>query len=311
MQLTTEEKAIAITNLYIKKYNEVIDHLYKIAFETNPHAFRLANKENIKLITLNLNPSFFPKDHVKLFICFSKGENFSINSKDYSDKSYYTNFSDFSNDYDWLHKLLKDDFNINKDDILYQEDITAYLSLTSSPNSGFVETLEEVFGSYYFDRMKGLVRGHGANFQKHSDLNSGYYAKNAAKYAYSQIDLGPILQKVNNEDFEYQLDQAIAAYDNSLYMASCATLGVCLETVCKLIITNNGGKIKDSDATMLDKLGERLRTDRLISYKDKARIDVCYKVRNLSSHTSPGKVTQNDCHFLINAIQALVEDYFD
>lgn len=158
--------------------------------------------------------------------------------------------------------------------------------------------------------LSRTLRNEADNYKIHNNLHQEYYAKNAARYAYSELDLTSIIEKINDKDFSYQLDQAIAAYDNSLYLASCATLGVCLETVCKLLLQNNGVKIKDSDSTLLSSLSAKLKENHLINYKLKGRIDVCYKVRNLAAHTSPGKIVKSDCHFILNTIAEIVETLF-
>lgn len=68
--------------------------------------------------------------------------------------------------------------------------------------------------------MKDTIRNEASSFQKHISHEASYYAKNAHRYAYSILNLGPMIEKVNDDDFEYQLNQALTAYDHSLYMAS-------------------------------------------------------------------------------------------
>ena len=309
--LSEKEKVIALTEIIIDKYNYVLNELFLVAYETTPQAFRLADKNNIKIVHAKFNETVFRKDSDQLYLIYFKNGNLEYGFVDFRDPINNKNYSDFSNDIIFMTDKIAKELDLSESDILYSHISTyAYLEGSYLDISSYKKDILETYESILYRLAKDLVREHGSQFQKHSNLTSGYYAKNAARYSYSLLDLDPIIKKVNDEDFEYQLDQAIAAYDNSLYMASCATLGVCLETVCKLILTNNGKKIKDSDPTMLDKLSDRLKSEGLIKYKDKSRIDVCYKVRNLSSHTSPGKVTQNDCHFLINTIQSLVEEYF-
>lgn len=310
--MVTKEKIIALSEIYLEKYEYIIQQLYQVAYDTTPEAFRLSDKSNIKIVHAKFNEDIFNSYSDQAFLIYVKGSNLEYEFLDFSDVSNHDDYIEFSNDDDFMISKVSNKLEVNENDILFRMQ-SLYLMLATSEAPDIIQFKNKILTTYSgstLGEMKSLARNHGSQYQKHSNLASGYYAKNAARYAYSLLDLDPIIKKVNDEDFEYQLDQAIAAYDNSLYMASCATLGVCLETVCKLILINNGKKIRDSESTLLDKLSERLKCEQLISYKDKSRIDVCYKVRNLSSHTSPGKTVQNDCHFILNTIQLLVEEYF-
>lgn len=310
--ISNNDKAICIAEFFQEKYIDVVKLLYPVAYETNPQAFRLSNKKNIKIILAEFDSQLLPKSKFNLFFIYLSDANFEFEQLNFNRSEFYEDFVNYDSESHFkLHLVKKTLNNIKEADIIFDFFMDVFFEQNANSFSEYKVILKTTFGDTIFNFMKELAKDEGKEYQKHIQFPSSYYSKNAATYAFSLLDLEPIIKRVGDGDFEYQLNEAIAAYDNSLYMASCATLGVCLETVCKLIITNSGGKIKDSDATMLDKLGERLRQDKLINYKDKSRIDVCYKVRNLSSHTSPGKVTQNDCHFLINTIQSLVEQYFD
>jgi len=306
-----KDKVIDISDIHIEAYNQQLKSVFITTFEINPQAFRLHDKNNIKLVHYNFNKKYITNEWNGISLIYEKDANYKYEFIDFTSEDFYLNYGEYSYDELFKKSTIAEHLNIQKNNIVYNININSLITMQEKGQPIFKETLEKVFGSVFIEGMKDLIRDEGRHYQKHTNHPSGYYAKNAARYSYSLLDLSPIIKKVDDEDFEYQLDQAIAAYDNSLYMASCATLGVCLETVCKIMITRSGGKIKDSDATMLDRLADRLRQEGLISYKDKSRIDISYKVRNLSSHTSPGKVTQNDCHFLINTLQSLVEQYLD
>lgn len=309
--VTIKEKIIAIIEIYIEKYEYIIQQLYQVAYETTPEAFRLSDKNKIKIVHAKFNEKLFINNSERVFLIYVKDSNLEYEFLDFSDESNHYNYIEYTDDDDFMVSKVLEKLNLNKSDILFiMNSLSIYLLKDAPDKIQFKNKLLGTHSGSILGDMRTLAREHGSQYQKHSNLTSGYYAKNAARYAYSLLDLDPIIKKVNDEDFAYQLDQAIAAYDNSLYMASCATLGVCLETVCKLILVKNGKKVKDSDSTLLDKLSEKLKSEQLISYKDKSRIDVCYKVRNLSSHTSPGKTVQNDCHFILNTIQLLVDEYF-
>jgi len=297
----TFENAEKFALKHIEKYGEMVERMYSGLLTTNPEAFRLYNPKDIAIILVKVNPDYFNTKEFYLLLCYEKGANLSFTYKDLTDLRFY-NYND---------QLY---FNKNEIDILLEEspemkkkDVIKSLDIEHS----FIDMVIKNESTPYYQKIVTLwLREDVEKYHKHINEPIGYYAKNAARYAYSELDLQPILDKVNDPDFSYQLDQAIASYDNSLYLASCATLGVCLETCCKLLLVRNNVKMKDSEPTMLDKLGEKLKENSIINYKFKGRIDVCYKVRNLASHTSPGKIVRSDCHFILNTIHELVETYF-
>lgn len=305
-----ENKVMDIVEIFLEKYQKLLNSVFKTAFVTNPETFRLSNKQNLKIIHYHLNNEIMTRNWNNVVILFEKDSNLKYEFYDFTKKNYYENFSDFKHDHIFIEKLLEKELEIYSQDIIFQNEIETYILSSHQGTETYKASLEKVFSKSFLESMKSLLRIEGEKYQTHINHSSGYYAKNAARYSYSLLDLSPILEKVNDDDFEYQMDQAIAAYDNSLYLASCATLGVCLETLCKILLMNNGVIVKDRDGTMLNALSSKLREKNLISYKFSSRIDVCYKVRNLASHTSPGKVVQNDCHFILNTIHEIVDVYF-
>ncbi|MGP4038320.1 hypothetical protein ACTWP4_00210 [Gracilibacillus sp. D59] len=297
MLLPTSKFTEQLANTFIDLYQNTVHLKYKNLLEINPDVFRLYDKANVAAYRMTTNKEFFEhNDH--LYFVFSRNSNFSILELDLTDLKYYHFDTPFfeKTQRDILLEYLED---VSKGDIICDIYIPTNL-----------EEVDDFAKELYKRNAESLLTKETVEFQSHNNKPQSFYAKNAARYAYSELDLNPIINRINDEDFSYQLDQAIAAYDFSLYLPACATLGVCLETVCKLLLQRNGVKIKDSDSTMLDGLGERLKANGIINYKLKGRIDVCYKVRNLASHTSPGKIVKSDCHFILNTISEIAEGYF-
>ncbi|WP_276730374.1 hypothetical protein [Bacillus sp. (in: firmicutes)] len=306
-----KENIKTLVNKYLSKYNQIVDTLYKSAYSTNPEAFRLKDPSNIKIYVLKLSPILGANFSYQLYLTYEKDKNLELEIIDLTEEKHYEDYSKYRSPEDFITQKFLEKTNIGHGDILYTEDISVYNNLHTLTADEFTNIYSnKIWHDTFHNRMLILVTSEGRRFVEHANHPASYYAKNAAKYSYSLLDLKAIIDTVNDEDFSYQMDQAIAAYENSLYLASCATLGVCLETLCKLLLQKEGKKIKDSDPTMLDKLGQRLRENKIINYKLNSRIDVCYKIRNLSSHTSPGKVLQGDCHFIIATINEIVDTYF-
>ncbi|MDQ8054918.1 hypothetical protein RER83_01570 [Bacillus velezensis] len=307
-----EENVKIFANNIITIYNQIIDTLYRPAYSTNPEAFRLKNSSNIKIYLIKLAPLLGVNNELQLYLVHEKDANLEYQIIDLTDEKLYEDYSKYGTIKNFFKQKIIKKGIFEESEIIHTYNISFLKEeLNTFSSDEFKKYIyNERWYRIFYDRMLGLVGREGQSYVEHVNHPASYYAKDAIKYSYSLLDLKAIIDTVNDEDFSYQMDQAIAAYENSLYLASCATLGVCLETLCKLLLKENGVKVKDSDGTMLDKLGERLREQNIISYKFKSRIDVCYKVRNLSSHTSPGKVLQGDCHFIIATINEIVDTYF-
>ena len=300
--MNNENRAIkTLAELVIQEYQKIVDKLYINLLEANPEALRLYHPKNLKVYRVVFNQDFFQYNDC-MFFTYKREGNLEIEHLDIKDEKYYR-YDTLTFEKTMQEILISRIEELNVNDIIYEHTVhQGYLKQIYNNEIFFLDTIRSGISSF--------LRRESERFHSHNNKPQGYYAKNAAKYAYSELDLLPIIQRVNDKDFSYQLDQAIAAYDNSLYLPACATLGVCLETVCKLLLKNNGIKVKDSDSTMLDQLSNKLKENHLINYKLKGRIDVCYKVRNLASHTSPGKIVKSDCHFILNTISEIVETQF-
>ncbi|MDN0191207.1 MULTISPECIES: hypothetical protein [unclassified Bacillus (in: firmicutes)] len=308
-----EENTKALVRYHMELYSDIIDSLFQTAYSTNPEAFRLKDPLNIKIYVIKLSSILGDLNTLHLYLVLDKNKELDLEVIDLTNEKHYEEYSKFNTTSDFVLHILQKNGIFTKSDLIYHYNMSAIEDkLSECDLQEFLEFINaKTWRRNFYSNMLDLASFEGKSFIKHVNHPVSYYAKDAAKkYVYSLLDLKAIIEKVNDEDFSYQMDQAIAAYENSLYLASCATLGVCLETLCKLLLKDNGVKVKDSDGTMLDKLGERLREHNIISYKFKSRIDVCYKVRNLSSHTSPGKVLQGDCHFIIATINEIVDTYF-
>lgn len=289
----------------LETYKDNAEKFFSVAVETNPEAFPLLS-DDIEIYSVIFSKEYFHYTRDLIFVKRKNGYK-KYSEVDISNEKYYKNYNPMNSDDDNKITVFTEFLCVEHNDVLLIDRVDDMI-LQYVEND--IYQLEKYTDGYYKSLTKRMLQKSAASLQKHLSQPMNYYAKNAAKFAYSLLDLKPMLDKVNDEDFSYQLDQAIAAYDNSLYLASCATLGVCLETLCRLLLIKEGEKIKDSDATMLDRLSERLKAAGIINYKFKNRIDVCYKVRNMASHTSPGKVVQNDCHFILNTMHEIVDIYF-
>ncbi|PAD21648.1 hypothetical protein CHH64_07420 [Terribacillus saccharophilus] len=290
-------------------YKTNVDKLFANAFKTSPEAFRFYNLKDVKLNIVQFDKSLFPRNNILMYIIQKKDSNLEIEYNDLTAEEYYVDFADHHTS-EFKEAVLDNEGIIDKRDIIFVEELSYLENRWNEDNEVFKAHID-IHNDLYFTQMQRLASQEAREYQTHINQSANYYARNAYKYAYSALDLGPVIEKVNDADFEYQLDEAIAAYDHSLYMASTACLGVSLETLCKILLEKNGKAINDNEPTMLSKLADRLYRGNIISKRFKARLDVCYKLRNLSSHTSPGMVIKEDCHTIIGTIHEIVNTYFD
>lgn len=127
---------------------------------------------------------------------------------------------------------------------------------------------------------------------------------------FSFLDFDSLIEKVNDEDFSYQMNEAKICYENQLYLAACCTFSVCLETVLMQILEKHNLKVNE-DSTMLNKIGETLREKEIISKRANNRLLTTYSVRNSTSHTNKNKVIQNDCEWILKTIEFFVDEYLN
>lgn len=127
---------------------------------------------------------------------------------------------------------------------------------------------------------------------------------------FSFLDFDSLIEKVDDEDFSYQMNEAKICYENQLYLAACCTFSVCLETILMQILEKHNLKVNE-DSTMLNKIGDTLRENKIISKRANNRLLITYSVRNSTSHTNKNKVIQNDCEWILKTIEFFVDEYLN
>lgn len=127
---------------------------------------------------------------------------------------------------------------------------------------------------------------------------------------FSFLDFDSLIEKVEDDDFSYQMNEARYCYEHQLYLAACCTFSVCLETVLMQILEKHKLKVNE-DSTMLNKIGDTLRENKIISKRANNRLLITYSVRNSTSHTNKNKVIQNDCEWILKTIEFFVDEYLN
>jgi hypothetical protein len=304
------KNAIAIEDGIRKTYIKRLQTFNKDNLEKNPEPFRFFKKDNCSLIFFILPYEFNLSFACQIFILSTPGkrveEIHTLNYQDLIDLDTYMLYNSFF--YDKILPL----YNYHKSQIIME--ISDYYPNIAYDSSVFSNSLNpENFINIHSlnSRILNLIKIETDTFQKVNHTPLSYFAKDAHKFPFSILDLRPLIELVNDDDFSYQLDQAMAAYHENLFLPCAATLCVVLETLCIKILEDNGiNKIKSGD-TQLGKLKERLSQENIISRRDNTRLEVAYKMRNMASHSSPGIALKEDCHFMLNVINTMAFEYLN
>ncbi|SET00479.1 hypothetical protein SAMN05421676_102323 [Salinibacillus kushneri] len=293
-----------------KLYTERLKTFNKTNLEHNPEPFRLLNPDNCSVILFIVPYEFDFSTACQVFLLSTPGKRHErvipLGHDDLMDVDSYDNKEIFFNSVvlpkHGYHpsQIIMDfsDFYTNRDkdlSILYNTVIPDRFMSTHSIRSNIINT----------------IRDEVSEFKSVNNTKLSYFAKDAYKFPFSIIDLKPLIELVNDDDFSYQLDQAMAAYHENLFLPCAATLGVVLETVCIKVLELHDGKTPKSGETQLGKLKDSLMSKEIISRRDNNRLEVAYKMRNMASHTSPGIALKEDCHFMLNVINAIAFEYLE
>ncbi|MDV2683790.1 hypothetical protein RYX56_05635 [Alkalihalophilus lindianensis] len=294
-----------LRDIYIKRLNT----FNRENLKNNPEPFRFLKKENCSILFL-IQPYDFNYQLAATILYLStpgdrKKEIYVLKEKD------LVGIDNYINPHDFLLEEVLPSMDYDKSQVMF--DINdSYEGLKF--NNSFFRTNDfeiSVENSMLVHKITELIRNEVRHFKTLNTKPLSYFAKDAHKFPFSILDLKPLMKLVEDEDFNYQLDQAMAAYHSNLFLPCAATLGVVLETLCLKILEHYEVKKVKTGDTQLGKLRERLVNERITSRRDNTRLEVAYKMRNMASHTSPGIALKEDCHFMLNVINTLAFEYLN
>ncbi|MEM5567635.1 hypothetical protein AAF695_02550 [Aerococcus viridans] len=288
-----------IFNIYHKKCVSYVHDLYPAAFDENPEAFLMLDPEfvDVFLVMDQSNTLNVPNT---LYISQGNGKRLVIKlNKDQAKDSLK-----FESEKEFIQKYITEKYHSGK--ILYDE----YSSVSFlHPNDNIQSVLNDIRRKSDIS-MKFLVKEHGKLFVRHISNKSTYYSQNAYKYVYSDLDFTELLSTANNPDFEYALNESLASYENSLYLAATATAGTALETLIITILERANIDYEVHSSTELGYLVGQLLKNDIIDKKMKQRIMNAASLRNLASHANKGKTIREDARLVYQTIMTLGELYF-
>lgn len=285
------------------EYKEKLEALYPEAYSENPEAFPLADFDNIDAYIIKRNEKLLKKSYF-LYLFQGKGE-----IKDYLgeiDDKEYSRLKNFRNIDDFVIDIINNIIGNHKRVYCITYVLDVYTNIDYITSEEFIKLQKENISNQMLEQL----REDGERFVNHIDQEASYYAKNAFRYAYSELDFSPIIMAVNDQDFEYALNESIACYDHSLYLAAVSTAGTALENLIIKILKNEGKSIDDNSTTELGELSGRLRNAGLINRREKKRIMLAASFRNLASHSNKGRVTRQDAKVVYQEIFNLATNIF-
>lgn len=313
---TKENESVSMENLknleelLREKYRERLHIFNKANLETNPEPFRFLNSQNCSLIFFLLPEEVNGDVAAECYILSTpeeRQESFTILTQDD-----LIDLDSYHGHHVFLTEKMFPIMGFDKSQIILN--ITDLYPIYNSRRGETIFESNFIPERFYNNRnlkyrIQSLIQTEIYEFKNISETKLSYFAKEAYKFPFSLLDLRSLVELVNDNDFSYQLDQAMAAYHQNLFLPCAATLGVVLETLCIKILDVNQINSKPSD-TQLSKLIEKLRNEKITTRRDNTRLEVAYRMRNMAAHSSPGATLKEDCHFMLNVINTVAIEYF-
>lgn len=281
-----------IKTKFFEGYKIAVENRYKYLFQSNPESFPFYQEKKWKIILIKL-PDFFNDTYVVL-----------ISDNDDLEDNQTIDLSDILN----LDNLQKNHTDLIRHSKLYIENHSKYVN--QNKDSYFLDQYRD--SSYLIPNIFTLNGEHQAeyDYQNFQKLSSERMENKSHEQVspFNHLNLDDMKRVVNDETFSYQIDQGLECYKHELYLPAAATFAIAIESFLIKLKKANKIKHKDSDSTMYDKLLESLKQHSAINYRNKVRIEIAYKMRNIVNHTQAGSVARNDCDFLLNTLKDVIDE---
>lgn len=287
------------------QYKEKLEVLYEKAYLENPEAFPLANINEIDAYIIKGDKKLLGSTYYT-FLYQGEGES-EVKFLGEIPNEEYSKLKNFPSSKDFASHIINNIIESDQNPYFYIFDLDIYLSIPNITSEEYIERFKDNIS----DSMLRKLKNDGSQFIDHINKESSYYAKNAFRYAYSELDFSPIITAVDDEDFEYALNESMACYDQSLYLAAVSTAGTALENLIIKILVDENEFPDEKATTELGELSGILRRTGLINRRDRNRIMLAANFRNLASHANKGRVTRQDAKVIYQEIFNLASNIFE
>ncbi|GEA17538.1 HEPN domain-containing protein [Moorella sp. E306M] len=139
-----------------------------------------------------------------------------------------------------------------------------------------------------------------------------YYSflKKEKKKKLDLYDAEAVIAKVNNDEFKYELEEAIKAYNYGLYLACTATAAVSIETLLKIIVVSRLGENFLPKQIYIISLAEVLKNENIMDDRFFHRLKSFNELRRSAAHSKSGKLDQWDAEQALSLVKLIVETFF-
>lgn len=173
-------------------------------------------------------------------------------------------------------------------------------------------TLDEKSKDSYQEGLKDGSEYAGLHFVEFDrNMNEPLDQQNHEQSIFNILRIDDMIGTVKDENYEYQMKEAVSVYENKHYLPAAATFCVALETLLIIFKKRKGEKHKPSDSSNIKDLLELFSSKQLIHYRENKRLDIAYNLRNTINHSNIGMVAREDCLFIINTMRTFIDDHRD
>lgn len=302
MEITTDvlNKILSDFNEY---YRNTVDTIFEIPYAENPEAFILYNLEDVDAFLLKTSRNYIAgtKYHLFLFQGTGNREFYELQPEDYKN----------------LYKYHTDDDAFLKDFIINNYQPSTYITKTLVSQIDYLEDIYSSYDSWAVQTTNAFqiwamnaAKNHTKTFAEHINNSAYIYADGAYKYTYTELDFSDVIKVMNDKDFEYALNESLAAFEKNLYLAATATAGTTLENLLLIILEKNNIIIDENLGTELGFLTNTLQKEGIIDRKMKRRIMNAASLRNLASHANKGRTIREDAKYVFQTIYTLAAEVY-
>ncbi|MCU5337948.1 Uncharacterized protein BCZB5J_06493 [Bacillus cereus] len=151
-------------------------------------------------------------------------------------------------------------------------------------------------------------------FNKDRHENIGYHTKDFISVPDLPISIskyGPLLDKVNDDNFKSELHEAFLCFKNELFLSSALVVGRLIETALKLLIIKSLGKEKfyniPSNKRVIGKFTDVLEENEIINGSEKNSIISAAMIRNSISHSTGKTDFKAKIHIMFSELVMICE----
>ncbi|KMY49196.1 hypothetical protein [Peribacillus loiseleuriae] len=278
--------------LYFKAYRERVEKFYKSISEEEPDFFPFINPIEVIIIYQNYN----------YYIFFS-------NSKSNEDTVRY--ITDFIQDTDEYAKIKDMPEHIQDKRLLEKAKIGKYIE-NDKGNYGMNFPKPDINFHIPYSEQSGREKcdEHYHNYE----FSKAFKEANMPSSDFPLFEMDLIYSLVNNEQFKYELEESVKAYNSELFLASIVTAAVSLETLLKISIINKLGEDylpKEDRKKYTLNYAQILLNQNVIDERLNHRIRAINELRRGGAHSKTGKIEQWDAEQIISGIRIIVEFIFN